>query len=979
MGTKKQLYGIFLIIMLGIIALEAKTQPNSTIELNKPERYQNKLLRAEKSELVKFNTPKRLYNNMVSQYNYFFNANVKLEEILTTAKENFKEDYTQLLPFYNYTLDQTASDNNIDTIIYKCTAGILLHDLRSDWVDQFYLMLGKAYMLRKDFDSAAMVFQYINYAFGPKDEGYDMLIGSNESNKNGIFSISTNERRSVWKKISSPKPTRNESLLWQVRNNIEENKLTEAESLLELIRSDKLFPARLKTDWYEMEAYLQYTKESYDSAAHFIIKALDNAENRSEKSRWEFLAAQLLAKRGKNNQAVAMYEKSILHAVDPIMEVYARLNIVGIAAENKPNALQENLTQLLQMAKRDRYEGYKNIIYAAAAEIEMKRNNYEAVEQLLLKSIKTTDNDESFKQQCFLKLADASFSAKKMIPAARYYDSIQIPLLKEVDQKRIEFRRPPVDTIAINLNTIILEDSLQKIAKMTFDDRNIFLKGLLKKLRKEKGLKDAESEVSYGGNNNNQVDNSSDLFKSNGNEFYFNSNSFKAKGINEFKTKWGNRPNIDNWRRQTAVERTFVNTITPEKEVGADKKNKSKPDNKEMSIATLMSNIPLTSEAKDVSNNKIIFALMSNGYIFQYYLEDYPSAIESYESILKRYPDSTRSEELLFNLNNCYNKIGAYKKADSLVKQMEQSYPTGKFTKKLTAVPIKKKVTPATQAYDEIYQTFLSGRFNEALEKKNIADSLYGKNFQNPQLMYVEAIYYIKQKQDSIAIHRLTNIVTLFSGTEMSTKAATMINVLKKRKEIEEYLTNLEVERQPEIEARKIDLNSTNIASIDRQKKESTVAPVSKELSANTTLKENTILKPTIVAIENNEYQFNESDTQYVSVILTKVDRMFVSEAKNAFNRFNQEKFYGEKIPLSIFQLTDDIQLILFGPFNNASEAINLIDQVKPATSARILPWLSADKYSFSMISSANLELLVKKKDIEKYRIFLHNLFPDKF
>ena len=977
MGTKTHIYAFFFCMLLGLIAFRANSQPNSTIELNKPERYQNKLLKAEKSEFTKFNTAKRLYNNMVSQYNYFFNANVKLEEILAAAKENFKEDYTQLLPFYNYSLDQTAEDNSIDTIIYKCTAGILLHDLRSDWVDQFYLLLGKAYMLRKDFDSATMVFKYINYAFGPKDDGYDVLIGSNETNKNGIFSISTSEKRNIWKKISSPRPTRNESLLWQVRNNIEENKLTEAESLLELIRSDKLFPTRLKTDWYEMEAYLQYTKETYDSAAHFIIKALNNAENRSEKARWEYLAAQLLTITGKKANAIAMFDKSISHAIDPVMEVYARLNIVSLAAENKDNSLQENLNQLLLMAKKDKYEGYKNIIYAAAAEIELKRNNYAAVEQLLLKSIQSTEGDESFKQQCFLKLADVSFTNKNFITAAKYYDSIQISLLKETDQKRIAFRKPPVDTIALNLTTIILEDSLQKIAKMPFEERTIFLKNLLKKWRKEKGLKENETEVSYGGNL--IADNSNDLFKSTGNDFYFNSSSLKSKGLSEFKAKWGNRPNIDNWRRQTAVERSFTNTISPETSLNTDKKNAGKSENKDASIESLMENIPLTQDAKQSSNQKIMNALMSNGYVFQYYLEDYPSAIEAYESMRKRFPDSTVSEDLLFHLNNCYNKVGAYAKADSIIRRLEKEYPNGKFTKKLTAAPIKKRKNPATDAYDNIYQTFLSGRFEEALQKKNEADSLYGKNFKNPQLMFVEAIYYIKQKQDSIAIHRLTNIVSLFSQTDIANKAATMINVLKKRTEIEAYLTNLEVERQPEIETRKVDLNNTNIAQTDRIKKDAIPSPVNKELSKNMAINEAAIIKPAVQLIENDTYQFNEADTQYAAVILTKVDRMFVNEAKNAFNRFNQEKFYGERIALNITPLNDDVQLILFGPFDNAGLATNFVDQTKPSTSSRILPWLTADKYSFSIISPSNLELLLKKKNIEAYQKMLLELLPGKF
>jgi hypothetical protein len=221
--------------------------------------------------------------------------------------------------------------------------------------------------------------------------------------------------------------------------------------------------------------------------------------------------------------------------------------------------------------------------------------------------------------------------------------------------------------------------------------------------------------------------------------------------------------------------------------------------------------------------------------------------------------------------------------------------------------------------------------------------------------------------------------VSLFSQTDIANKAATMINVLKKRTEIEEYLTNLEVERQPEIEARKIDLNNTNIAQTDRIKKDAIQSPLNKELPKTMAINEAAIIKPAVQPIEKDAYQFNEADTQYAAVILTKVDRMFVNEAKNAFNRFNQEKFYGERIALNIVPLNDEVQLILFGPFENAELATNFVDQTKPSTSSRILPWLTADKYSFSIISPSNLELLLKKKNIEAYQKMLHELLPGKF
>src|SRR4029078_5035313 len=151
----------------------------STIDLKKPAKYENRTLASEKTPDEKIGRGKKFYQNTITHYNYYFNAKTRNDEIMYRAKQSTKDDYTQLLPYYNYSLDATATDPDIDSIIYKCNAGILLHDLRNDWVDDLYFLMGKAYYLRKDFDSAAHVFLYVNYAFAAKEDGYDVPIGSN--------------------------------------------------------------------------------------------------------------------------------------------------------------------------------------------------------------------------------------------------------------------------------------------------------------------------------------------------------------------------------------------------------------------------------------------------------------------------------------------------------------------------------------------------------------------------------------------------------------------------------------------------------------------------------------------------------------------------------------------------------------------------------------------------------------------------------
>ena len=136
---------------------------------------EDKKLGSEKGIDKKFTGTRRFFQNSFTKYNWHYNAKEKLKEIIARAKESHKDDYNYLLSFYNYSTEQTIRDSiELDSVIYKANAAILLHDLRSDWVDNMYMLMGKAYYFRQTYDTAYFTFQYINYAFSPKEkDGYD--------------------------------------------------------------------------------------------------------------------------------------------------------------------------------------------------------------------------------------------------------------------------------------------------------------------------------------------------------------------------------------------------------------------------------------------------------------------------------------------------------------------------------------------------------------------------------------------------------------------------------------------------------------------------------------------------------------------------------------------------------------------------------------------------------------------------------------
>ena len=273
---------------------EAFGQPVLPYDLKKPAKFENKKLGAEKSSEKKFRGGRRFIQNTVTHYNWYFNANNKLNEVVARAKFANKDDYTLLLPFYNYSLEKTSADRTeLDSVIFKTNAGVLTHDLRNAWIDNLYMLMGKAYYFRNDMDSAYKTFQFINYVFSPKDDGYDLPIGSNSNEGGGAFSVATKEKSSLVRRVMTTPPSRNESFIWQIRTYINKGAMPEAASLIQTLKNDPVFPERLQTDLNEVQSLWFYYQKMYDSAAFYLQRALPNAADRAETSRWEYLTGQL--------------------------------------------------------------------------------------------------------------------------------------------------------------------------------------------------------------------------------------------------------------------------------------------------------------------------------------------------------------------------------------------------------------------------------------------------------------------------------------------------------------------------------------------------------------------------------------------------------------------------------------------------------------------------------------------------------------
>ncbi|HET7117905.1 MAG TPA: hypothetical protein VFI29_15525 [Hanamia sp.] len=970
------------------------------LDKDKPAKFKDTKLKSEKTGEKKFTLPRRFIQNTVSHYNYFFNANQKINSVIERARLANVDDYSKLIPYYSFTLDNTASQKiELDSVIYKATAGILLHDLRSDWLDNLYLLIGEAYYFRKTFDTAAMTFQFINYNLYPRKKKDDdqLIVGSNENSDNHSLSISSSEKENIIKKAFSRPPSRNDALVWLIRTWIDEEKYSEAAGLINTLKNDPLFPERLYPYFEEVQGYWFFKQQMYDSAIVYIKNALPNAIDVADKARREYLLAQLYELNHHQDTASYYYDKAIKLTTDPLMDIYANLNKAKMLKSQDPAEIDKSIARLLHMARKDRFEPYRDIVYYSAAELAMEKPDTSLAVSFYKKSTFYNQEDMSLKNKAFLTLAEISYQQEKYKDAYNFYDSLQLGDTSLTNIEEIQSRKNALEKVVTNLNIIGREDSLQAIAALSPADRNDFLKKLSKKLKKERGIKDEDLTYSgYASNFYNSKNQSSGIFSSNNNtqgQWYFDNNDIKSKGYTEFKSVWGKRKNVDNWRRTSASNSNssfnqnqsnaiLGDPMAPQQQQQSAKKTSSLgiPYQNDISVEGLLVNVPLTKPAMDTSNSKIARSLFQLGKNYQDLLEDYYAAIEAYQGSLKRFPDSLYNGELYMNLSFCYRKIGNLQQADYFKNLLLNKFQKSIYTQYVLhpeSYNPSKKDTVAEKRYDKIYNLFIEGNFDEAIQEKHIADSLYGKSYWNPQLLYIQSVYYIQKRQDSLAINTLREIIDNYPKSPMKNKAATMIDVLGRRETIERYLTNLKVVRENP---------DSQIVVFDDAKIINNVQ--SPEIRNQKPIVENGIVKPGKLTlnpdkrvaplVKNAEFIFDPNEAQNVMMVLTKVDPVYSSEAKNAFNRYNSQNNYSLNIQIAKDTLDTDRILLIFSSFIDANEAMKYRDKLKNAAPSEI-SWLPVQKYAFYIISDANLQLLKENKNLQSYIDLLNKKYPGKF
>lgn len=691
---------------------------------------------------------KRFYHNTTARFNGYYNAKTKYDEAVKDIRKGHKDDFSEVLPLEVYG-SQAAAANfypQFDEVIKKASNVIQNHDI-SKWVDNSFLLIGKAYFMKREYFEAIESFQYVY---------------------------------TRWKRD----PIANEALLWLIRAYMASGQFAKAQGGIDMIINNKSFPKELRAEFYSIRASFYLLQKRYDQAVQPLEQLLDVGSGRVQSARVHFILGQIYAITNPR-QAGEQFKLSLKKKPVYEMQFQARMNIARLYDGKNVTAKQAR-KQLKQLLKDEKNKDYFDEIYYELAMLAFKdRDPVQGVAMLKLSTASSTKNQQQ-KAKSFLALAEHYFKAQDYTQSQLYYDSTATVLAKEHPKYReVQGKKDYLGDLVRYLQTIYEQDSLQKLAKLPESQLNKIIDKEIKeeKKRKDQERFDKENPV----NNNPGLPGSmpapgGNMGSGGSSDWYFYNQQTASLGYSQFLQKWGNRELADDWRRSKKDK------LNPDG--GNAEGNDSKQVNfdEELDAADprskYLARIPRSEEAKKKSKELIQDALFGLGGLYREKLDDYAKSIAYYEQLLREHPGSKKEDEALYRLGLVYELTNKPDLKETRHQTLIRTYPESPFAKLLTS-PESIEQRPASvddaaceKLYESTYKNYEAGRYTQVKQQSTEAINKYPGNKLLPNFEFLSAMCEGKLTDTSSMRRALTAVVGRYPNHEVSNLAMEVLNYL---------------------------------------------------------------------------------------------------------------------------------------------------------------------------------------------------------
>lgn len=705
-----------------------------------------------------------VYHNTTSRYNALFYANMRMDEIQAAILESQENNFNDILEIYPQvdTALISSLDQQIEDCLKKASIAIERHP-NSRWADDSYILVGMCRMYKQNYEDAIKTFKYVNTESEDDD-------------------------------------ARHRALIHLMRTFIEAQEQNNAIAVSDYLKKEDLNDVN-KAKLFLTRAHLAQLNENYSTMVGNLLLAAPLLDNDEGRARTYFIIGQLYQDLGFDAQAYQNYEEVLKSNPEYELYFYARLNMAQVYDLTKENDTRKIRKYFKKLLKDKKNLEYKDKIYYEMASFEQKQGNLDEAMEYYNESVQASINNNRQKAYAYLALGRIYYSDKKNYQQAKlYYDSTMTVLPQDEEEyEQIAERQEVLDNFVKHLTTIQEQDSLLALSKMDSLELDTYLDQLIEDENRLLAEQEQESKRQNRSVRNNSFEQLSSPFArdddqnqaASGENWYFYTPSAISIGRTEFVRRWGNRELEDNWRRsEKTIDENFaqdnVNAIDAAENIpsqGPVTENTS--DNRKQQ---LYADIPFTEEAQLEALVSIEDAYYNLGGIYNFDLEEKHNAIETFETMLARFPETEYEPEVLYELYLLYKGLEdeAYVKYKN---QILQNHPESIYAKILENPNYREESSLASEKmkkiYKSAYELYDEGKYKEALQMINASLKEFSDNDFTDNMQFLKVL--ITGKTEDFYQYQLglQNFLEVFPESDLYTYAEQLLKKSRTFKEEE--------------------------------------------------------------------------------------------------------------------------------------------------------------------------------------------------
>lgn len=666
----------------------------------------------------------RNYHELTTRYNVLYNGNIALEEGLQELEQGYLDNYWRILPVERMKTDEdriptdTAESNpKFKRAEDKAAKAIQKHGMllggneENDMIDEAYMLLGKA--------------RYYDQRFIPALEAFNYILQFMPESDNVL-------QARVWRERTNMRLENYElalANLQQILNDSPDDLEQEDVALIESTLA---------------QAYLYM--ENPDSAIVHINLAANLTKSREKEARYHFITGQLFAELGQRDSAYAHYDHIIdLHRKVP-RKYYLNAFIEKIKLfDPEKDSLGSLDTLLTELAENRENRPWLDRIYYQRA---VYFNENDSVDEALFyynKSLRENSTDRYMVGRTYREMGDIYFDKAIYPTAGKYYDSALMDFKRRTPEYRlVKKKRDNLQDVIFFEGQAGRADSIFYVLSLSKPEQEAYyqkyidsLKAKEERLRKQAELAELQAAQTKTATGQLQVQgapgrnrapqraspgsfmgglsdtrppgNAGSQAASN---FYFYNDRTVARGIQQFKRRWGERKLVDNWRLVSAKELTASIDSISEDELTEEVKE-------EFTTDFYLDQLPSGQAYLDSLRKERDIAYFQLGVLYKEKFKRNDLSEEKLTTLLDRNPPQRLELPALYNLYLIYDEENAFAKANKIKSRIISDFPDTRYALSLQNpdAEIAEDDSAPKAVYGRIYKDFEQQNYERVISE----------------------------------------------------------------------------------------------------------------------------------------------------------------------------------------------------------------------------------------------------------------------